>query len=51
MFPACPGKMEHPSDVLQPGDEVEVLIKDVDIERERISLDRKGLAPRPLGFL
>lgn len=38
---------EHPSDVLQPGDEVEVLIKDVDIERERISLDRRALIPGP----
>ena len=40
-------KVEHPSDVLQPGDEVEVLIKDVDLERERISLDRKALLPGP----
>jgi len=38
---------EHPSNVLQPGDEVEVLIKDVDIERERISLDRRALLPGP----
>ncbi len=38
---------EHPSDVLQPGEEVEVLIKDVDIERERISLDRRALLPGP----
>jgi len=35
---------EHPSNVLQP---VEVLIKDVDIERERISLDRRALLPGP----
>jgi small subunit ribosomal protein S1 len=40
-------KVDHPSDVLQPGDEVEVLIKDVDIERERISLDRRALLPNP----
>lgn len=40
-------KVEHPSDVLQIGDEVEVLIKDVDIEHERISLDRKSLLPGP----
>jgi len=33
--------------VLQPGEEVEVLIKDVDIERERISLDRRALLPGP----
>lgn len=38
---------DHPSEVLQPGERVEVLIKDVDIERERISLDRKGLLPGP----
>lgn len=38
---------EHPSDVLKPGEEVEVLVKDVDIERERISLDRRALLPGP----
>jgi ribosomal protein S1 len=38
---------DHPSEVLQPGEKVEVLIKDVDVERERISLDRKGLLPGP----
>lgn len=38
---------DHPSDVLQPGDEVEVLIKDVDVERERVSLDRRALLPSP----
>lgn len=40
-------KVEHPSDILQPGDEVEVLVKDIEIERERISLDRKSLLPSP----
>jgi small subunit ribosomal protein S1 len=40
-------KVNHPSDVVQPGDEVEVLIKDVDVERERISLDRRALLPGP----
>jgi len=40
-------KVKHPSDVLQPGDEVEVLIEDIDRKRERISLDRKGLLPGP----
>jgi len=38
---------DHPSDVFQPGDEVEVLIKDVDTERERVSLDRRALLPGP----
>jgi ribosomal protein S1 len=40
-------KVEHPSAVLQSGDEVEVLIEDVDIERERVSLDRKACLPNP----
>ena len=40
-------KVNHPSDVVQPGDEVEVLIKDVDVQRERISLDRRALLPGP----
>ena len=39
--------VDHPSEVLQPGDEVEVLIRDVDVERERISLDRRALLPGP----
>jgi len=38
---------EHPSEILQRGDKVEVMIKDIDIERERISLDRKCLIPGP----
>jgi small subunit ribosomal protein S1 len=40
-------KFDHPSEVLQPGDEVEVLIRDVDVERERVSLDRRALLPGP----
>ena len=40
-------KFDHPSDVLQPGEEVEVLIKEVDIERERVGLDRRALLPGP----
>jgi small subunit ribosomal protein S1 len=40
-------KVDKPSDMFQPGDEVEVLIKDVDIERERVSLDRRALLPGP----
>lgn len=39
--------VDHPSDVLQPGDKVEVLIKDVDVDRERVSLDRRALLPGP----
>ena len=38
---------DHPSDVLEPGEEVEVLVKDVDVERERVSLDRRALIPGP----
>ncbi len=40
-------KVDHPSEVLQPGDEVEVLIREVDVERERIGLDRRALLPGP----
>jgi small subunit ribosomal protein S1 len=39
--------VDHPSDVLSVGDEIEVLIDDVDVERERISLNRKALLPSP----
>jgi small subunit ribosomal protein S1 len=38
---------DHPSELLQPGDEIEVLIKDIDLERERVSLDRRALLPGP----
>jgi small subunit ribosomal protein S1 len=37
----------HPSDVLSVGDEVTVRIDDVDVERGRISLNRKALQPDP----
>ncbi|MBN2393990.1 MAG: S1 RNA-binding domain-containing protein [Anaerolineae bacterium] len=37
--------VEHPRDVLDVGDEVEVYVLDVDRERERISLSRKHLLP------
>jgi small subunit ribosomal protein S1 len=40
-------EVEHPSDILDVGDEVQVLIQDVDVERERISLSRKELLPSP----
>ncbi len=37
----------HPKEVLAVGDEVEIQIDDIDIERERISLNRKVLLPSP----
>jgi ribosomal protein S1 len=40
-------RVRHPSDVLQVGDEVSVFIKDVDVERERVSLSRKELLDNP----
>lgn len=39
--------IDHPSDVLNVGDEIEVYILDVDRERERIALSRKRLLPDP----
>ena len=39
--------VDHPSDVLTVGDEVEVYVLDVDRQRERISLSRKYALPRP----
>jgi small subunit ribosomal protein S1 len=41
------GYVDHPSDVLTVGDEVEVYVLDVDQERSRISLSRKYLLPSP----
>ena len=39
--------VEHPGDVLNVGDEVEVYVLDVDREEERIGLSRKRLLPDP----
>lgn len=40
-------RVKHPSDVVNIGDEVEVKVKEVDVERERVSLSRKSLLPSP----
>ncbi len=40
-------KVKHPSDVLAIGDEIEVLILNVDKEKKRISLGLKQLSPKP----
>ena len=39
--------VNHPSDVLTIGDEVEVRVDSIDIERERIALNRKAVLPDP----
>lgn len=39
--------VEHPQDVLSVGDEVEVRVINLDIERRRIGLSRKALLPSP----
>ena len=41
------GRVKHPSDVLSIGQEIEVLILNVDAEKERISLGYKQLQPKP----
>lgn len=41
------GRVEHPSDVVKEGDEVEVFVLDVDRERERVSLSLRRLQPKP----
>ena len=40
-------RVKHPSEVLAQGEELELLIKDVDPDRERVSLSRKALMPNP----
>jgi small subunit ribosomal protein S1 len=37
----------HPSDVLRMGEDVKVLVREIDVERERISLSRKELLENP----
>ena len=39
--------VDLPDDYVQPGEEIAVQIKSVDVERERISLSRKALLPNP----
>lgn len=39
--------VEHPSEVLEAGDEIELLVVDVDPERRRVGLSRKQLMPDP----
>ena len=41
------GRVRHPSDVVQPGQELEVVVLDVDKERERISLGLKQAQENP----
>ena len=40
-------KVRHPTKIVQLGDEVEALVKDLDIERKRISLSMKEAEPNP----
>lgn len=40
-------KVDKPSEFLTRGDEIEVLIQSVDVERERVQLSRKALLPSP----
>ncbi len=44
-------RVEHPGDVLKPGDEVEVLVEKIDRKRERISLNRQAVLPNPWKLL
>ena len=41
------GRVKHPKDVLSIGQEIEVIIRDVDVERQRVSLGYKQLQPKP----
>ena len=40
-------RIDHPSEVVELGEEVEVEVMDVDVERERVSLSRKARMPSP----
>lgn len=41
------GRIEHPTDVLKVGQELDVMVLDVNIEKERISLGLKQTLPNP----
>jgi len=40
-------KVKHPSEIIKPGDEIEVKVIEIDRERQRIGLSRKALLPGP----
>jgi small subunit ribosomal protein S1 len=40
--------VNHPSEVVKIGDEIDVKVTDVDVEKGRISLDRRALLPSPM---
>jgi small subunit ribosomal protein S1 len=40
-------KVDHPSDIAKIGDDIEVQVIDIDLERERVGLSRKALLPDP----
>lgn len=37
----------HPSEILSVGEEIELMVDDIDVARERLSLNRKALMPDP----
>ncbi len=41
------GRVKHPSDVFSIGQEIEVLVLNVDVDKERVSLGYKQLQPKP----
>ncbi|MDL2217307.1 bifunctional 4-hydroxy-3-methylbut-2-enyl diphosphate reductase/30S ribosomal protein S1 [Christensenellaceae bacterium OttesenSCG-928-M15] len=41
------GRVKHPSDILKIGQQIEVLVLNVDAEKERVSLGYKQLQPKP----
>jgi small subunit ribosomal protein S1 len=41
------GRLNHPSEVLAVGQQLDVVVLDVDLEKERISLGRKQMTPNP----
>jgi len=45
--PSSPDRVNHPREVLQPGQEVQVYVLEVDKERERIGLSLRRLQPDP----
>ncbi len=40
-------RVKHPSELFKVGDEIDVQILDIDVEKERVSLSRKALLPNP----
>jgi small subunit ribosomal protein S1 len=44
-------KIKHPSDFIKVGEELEVMVLELDAENRRLSLSHKHLGRKPMGYV